>query len=144
MKVKLSFGHTAVITSLSKLNIKSDLYILGHCFRMRHKSESLAVNWSHISHFVTFWTKHQIKIILFQKLFSLICYLDNVTKNLKVKLSFGHKAVILSLSKLNIESKNFFYKSCSVWNVIWECDKKIDKLGLSWAKLSSSWDLTLL
>ena len=43
---------------------------------------------------------------------------DNITKNLKVKLSFGHKAVILSLSKLNIESKNFFYKSCSVWNVI--------------------------
>ena len=26
---------------------------------------------------------------------------DNITKNLKVKLSFGHKAVILSLSKLD-------------------------------------------
>ena len=39
---------------------------------------------------------------------------------MKVKLSFGHKAVISSLSKLNTESKNFFYKSCSVWYAIWE------------------------
>ena len=31
---------------------------------------------------------------------------------MKVKLSFGHKAVISSLPKLNMESKNFFYKSC--------------------------------
>ena len=31
---------------------------------------------------------------------------------MKVKQSFGHKAVILSLSKLEIKSKNFFYKSC--------------------------------
>ena len=29
---------------------------------------------------------------------------------MKVKLSFGHKAVISSLSKLNIESKNFFFR----------------------------------
>ena len=33
---------------------------------------------------------------------------------MKVNPSFGHKAVILSLSKLNTESKNFFYKNCSV------------------------------
>ena len=33
---------------------------------------------------------------------------ENVTHKVKVKLSFGHKAVVLLLSKLNIESKNFF------------------------------------
>ena len=43
---------------------------------------------------------------------------------LKVKMSFGPKAVISSLSKLNIESKNFFYKRCSVWYAIWECQIK--------------------
>ena len=39
----------------------------------------------------------------------------------KVKLPFVHKAIISSNSKLNIESKDFFYKSCSVWHAIWEC-----------------------
>ena len=34
---------------------------------------------------------------------------------------FTHKAVVSSLSKLSIKSKNFFYKSCSVWYAIWEC-----------------------
>ena len=32
---------------------------------------------------------------------------------MKVKLSFSHKAVILSLSKLSTETKIFFNKSCS-------------------------------
>ena len=49
---------------------------------------------------------------------------------MKVKLSFGHKAVISSLSKLNIESKNFFYKSCSVWYAIWDYHIKV-KVKLS-------------
>ena len=40
---------------------------------------------------------------------------------MKIKLSFGCKAVI---SSLNIESKNFFYKSCSVWYASWEYHKK--------------------
>ena len=44
--------------------------------------------------------------------------LTNIVQKAKVKLSFGQKAVISSLSKLNIESKNFFYKSCSVWYAI--------------------------
>ena len=35
---------------------------------------------------------------------------ENVTEQVKGKLSFGHKAVISSLSKLNIESKYFFTK----------------------------------
>ena len=35
---------------------------------------------------------------------------ENLTKKVKVKLSFGHKAVISSLSKLIIKSKYFFYK----------------------------------
>ena len=43
---------------------------------------------------------------------------------MKVKLLFGQKAVVWSLSKLNIESKNFFYKSCSVWYAVWECQIK--------------------
>ena len=34
-----------------------------------------------------------------------------VGMTVKVNLSFGHKVVILSLSKLNIESKNFFYNA---------------------------------
>ena len=31
--------------------------------------------------------------------------LENITEKVKVKLSFSHKAVILSLSKLNIRAK---------------------------------------
>ena len=49
---------------------------------------------------------------------------------MKVKLSFGHKAVISSLSKLGIKSKNFFYKGYSVWYAIWEGFIKI-KVRLS-------------
>ena len=40
------------------------------------------------------------------------------------KLSFSHNAVILSLSKQRIGSKNFFNKNCSVWYDIWECHTK--------------------
>ena len=39
------------------------------------KSESLDLNWSQSSHFVTFWANHQIKKILLQKLFCLVCFL---------------------------------------------------------------------
>ena len=46
---------------------------------------------------------------------------ENVSYEVKVKLSFGHKAVILSLSKLIIKSKKFFYVSYSVWYAISEC-----------------------
>ena len=35
---------------------------------------------------------------------------ENITKEVKVKLSFGHKAVISSLFKLNIVSKTYFTK----------------------------------
>ena len=52
---------------------------------------------------------------------------------MKVKLSFGHKAVISSLSKLNMESKNFFYKSCLVWYAIKDYDKKV-KVKLSFGQ----------
>ena len=45
---------------------------------------------------------------------------ENVTQKVKVKPSFGHKAIISSLFELNTESKNFFYKSCSVWYAIQE------------------------
>ena len=39
---------------------------------------------------------------------------------MKVFLSFGHKAVISPLFKINIVSKNLFYKSCSVWYATWK------------------------
>ena len=48
----------------------------------------------------------------------------NIVQKAKAKLSFGQKAVISSLSKLTIESKNFVCKSCSVWYAIWECQIK--------------------
>ena len=81
MKVKLSFGHKAVISSLSKLNIKSEIllfkslsvwYAILECYI---KSESLAVICSYSIHFVTFWTKLQIIKFLLKKLFILVCYL---------------------------------------------------------------------
>ena len=59
-----------------------------------------------------------IKVLQFGMLF------ENSTSKVKVKLSFGHKAVISSLSKLNIETKNLFYKSCSVWFALRECHIK--------------------
>ena len=37
------------------------------------------------------------------------------------------KAVISSLSKLNTETKNFFYKNYSVWYAIWECHIKSER-----------------
>ena len=49
---------------------------------------------------------------------------------MKVKLSFGQKTVISSLSKLTFESKNLFYKSCSVWYAIWEFWMKSETLAL--------------
>ena len=55
---------------------------------------------------------------------------------MKVKLSFVHKAVILSLSKLNIESKSFFQKSCSVWYAILECHIKSESSAVIWSQSS--------
>ena len=46
------------------------------------------------------------------------------------------KAVILSLSKLNVESKNFFYKTCSVWYVTLECGIKSESLAVLWSSSS--------
>ena len=80
MKVKLSFGHKAVISSfsnlnvesknflsLSKRNIKSENFFYKSCLfcypilEYDIKIESLALNWSNSSHFVTFCSKHQIE-----------------------------------------------------------------------------------
>ena len=66
---------------------------------MLPKSNSLAVNWSHSSHFVTFRTKHQIKKFFYK--WSPIWY---AIKKVKVVLSFGLKAVILLLSKLILQN----------------------------------------
>ena len=44
---------------------------------------------------------------------------------MKVKMLFGRKAVILSLSKLSIILESFFYKSCSDWYAIFENCKKV-------------------
>ena len=67
------------------------------------------------------------KVLQFGMLF------ENSTSKVKVKLSFGHKAVISSLSKLNTKSKNFFYKSSSVWYAIWEFHIKT-KVELSFSQ----------
>ena len=129
MKVRQSLSHKAVILSLSKLFIElknffyrncSVWYVISECCL---KSYSLAVNWSNSSHFVTFRTKHQIKKF-FTKGVQFGNLFENAIKIVKVMLSFGLKAVILSLSKLNIESKNFCCKSCSVWYAFWECHIK--------------------
>ena len=48
---------------------------------------------------------------------------------MKVKLSFGQRAVSSSLSKLIIKSKNFFYKSYSVWYAISEFVKVKHSFG---------------
>ena len=58
-------------------------------------------------------------------------------------MSFGHKAVNSALSKLNIESKNLFYKSCSVWYAFWECGIKSEiskKVILSLSELNMKWE----
>ena len=53
MKVQLSYGHTAVILSLSELSIKSNKKVDQFAFwEFGIKSDSLAVNWSHSSHYV--------------------------------------------------------------------------------------------
>ena len=57
------------------------------------------------------------KVVQFGKLF------ENVTWKVNVWLLFGHKAVISSLSKLNIDSKTFL-KSWSGQHDIWECHIK--------------------
>ena len=49
---------------------------------------------------------------------------ESFIQKVKVKLSCGQKAVILSLAMLSIDSKNFFDKNGSVWYAIWEGLKK--------------------
>ena len=78
------------------------------------KSKSQAVIWTQsFRHFLNYSSNQNTsftKVALFGLLF------QDAPK--KVQLSLGHPAVILSLSELRIESKNFFYKSCSVWYAI--------------------------
>ena len=52
---------------------------------------------------------HKTPLLIVVQFFML---LKEITEKVKVKLSFCYKSVILSLPKPNIESKNFFYKSC--------------------------------
>ena len=40
--------------------------------------------------------------------------MDNMQWKDKIMQSFGHETVISSQSKLHIQSKNFFYKSCYI------------------------------
>ena len=56
------------------------------------------------------------KIVQFGMIF------DNVIQKVKVKLSFRHKAVISSLSKLSTKSNRLFYKTCLFWHAIRECE----------------------
>ena len=51
-------------------------------------------------------------------------------------MSFGHKAVISSLFKLNIVSENLFYKSCLVWYAPWKYDIKSESLAVIWTHIS--------
>ena len=44
---------------------------------------------------------------------------ENEAYKVTVELSFGHKAIILLLSKLNIESKTYFTKVVQV-NILFE------------------------
>ena len=101
LKVMLSFGQKAVISSLTKHQIQKlllqKLFSLVCYLRIFHE------NWKLSSHLVTnqSFCHHQIKK-LYYKIYS-VCYeLDNLTKKVKVKLLFGHKAVISSFSKLCI------------------------------------------
>ena len=145
VKVRQSLSHKAVILSLSKLFIELKNFFYKNCSFWYDisecclKSDSLAVNWSHSGHFVTFRTKHQIKKFFYKR--SLIWYaIWECHKKSKSYAVIWFKAVILSLSKLNVESKNFFYKTCSVWYVTWECGIKSESLAVLW--LSSSHFIT--
>ena len=62
--------------------------------------ESSAVIWSQSSYFATFQTTLQIKKTCFIKIAQLGMLFENSALKVIVKLSIGHKAVILSLSKL--------------------------------------------
>ena len=81
VKVELSFGHKPVILSLSELNIESKNLFYKSCsiwyaiWECDIESKSLTVIWSDTSHFITFWTKHQIRKFLLPKLTSLVCFL---------------------------------------------------------------------
>ena len=57
---------------------------------------------------------------------------------MKVKMSFDLKSVIVTLSKLNIESKHFFCESCSVLYAIFVSEYGFKKyiLALNWSDSS--------
>ena len=73
---------------------------------------------------------------LFYKSCSVWYAIWECNKEMKVKLSFGHKAAILSLYKLNIEPKNLFYKSCSVCYTIWKFHIKNGNEAVIWLQSS--------
>ena len=110
MKVDLSFGYNVVISSLSKVNIKSKNFFSKSCsvryfiWECGIKSESLA-SFGHTT-VISSLSEQSIK---WKKLFSLVCYL-RISYKKWISSCHKHKAVILSLSKLNIKSKNFFFK----------------------------------
>ena len=54
---------------------------------------------------------------------------------MNVKFSFAQKAIISLLSKVNIKSKNLFYKIWSVWYAIWEYGIKRETLASKLKKI---------
>ena len=68
--------------------------------------------------FCHFLNKSWNQKISFTKVVQFGMLFENVSKEVKDKRLFGRKAFILSLSKLIIESKDFFLQSCSLWYAI--------------------------
>ena len=86
-----------------------------------------------VSYFQTFLDYSQMIVIIkyhSYPVFRDLGILLQFTK-VNVQLSFAHKAVISSLSEVNIESKYFFYKSCSVFHAIWEYPIKSESWHLA-------------
>ena len=87
------------------------------------------------------WTKYLLFIIIFCN-FKSLRKLSGLTFFNKFKLSFPHKAVILSLSELIIRSENFFLQK--LFSLVWYLKVFQNKLELSslswgWVKLTLSW-----
>ena len=104
MKVKWSFGHKAVILSLSKLIIKSKnslnysvWYTIWECLI---KKESYPVPWPQSNHLVTFWTNHRIKKLLLQNMFSF-----------EYTLRVSHKKWKLRSHLVTFETKHWIKKT---------------------------------
>ena len=88
--------------------------------------------WSQTGHFITFWTKHGKKWILLQKLLSLVDYLWIWHNKWKFRCLLVTQQLFCHF--LNIKSKNFFDKSCSVWYAFWEFLIKSDRWSFIWLK----------